>query len=342
MHEMMPPRTALPSRIVEPHHHYVHVNAPFHGTLKALGVPDYMPEQFMTDAEDVHVIKAVHLEAMPSSPLGEAIWVEEVIAAKRGPDVGIVAACDLVAEDVEEQLTALKARCPHLVGIRHIVDYAGPWGEAPATHVAVTRHDPLGQTVPVLSGKGVDFLRDPVLAKKFEAGFALLAGQGLRFDLQCAPEQLPAASDLIGRHPKVPVVLEHLGKPRLGSGDDAVDAAELAMWRSGMKQLAAHEHVFVKLSMLGYAVPGWVADKAKEELVASLVLEVIDLFGPKRCMFSTNWWSDGAQANSDGRDKDDISFPELWRRYHSWVEGRFSKEDIQWLFAGSAEKFYGI
>jgi len=300
----------------------------------------------MKDAAGVPIIKSVHMECMPSSPLADAEWLEDVMSAQQSSCVAIVAACDLSADDVAEQLALLKAKCPHLVGIRYIVDYAGPWGEAPATHVAVSRHTPDGKVVPILQGKGVDFLRDPVIAPKFEFGFARLAEHGLRFDLQCAPEQLMAAAHLVGRHPNVPVVLDHLGKPRLGSGNKVVDAAELVTWRSGMKQLAAHDHVYVKLSMLGYAVPGWVADKEKEELLAALVLEVIDLFGPQRCMFSTNWWSDGktkgAMANSDGRDEVGISFAELWQRYLSWVEGRYSAEDIQRLFSGSAEEFYGI
>merc|ERR1712222_273513 len=122
---------------------------------------------------------------------------------------------------------------------------------------------------------------------------------GLRFDLQCAPEQLLAAAEIITRHPDVPVVLDHLGKPRLGSGDEATDAAELEVWRRGMQKLAALDHVFVKLSMLGYSVPGWAGDMAKEMLLSSLVVEVIDLFSPRRWMFSTNWWANGAMSNSD-------------------------------------------
>lgn len=334
--------SSLPPRIVEPHHHYVGSGSPFHGNLKALGVPEYTPEQFVKDAHGVDIVKAVHLECMPTDPLGEAEWVEDIVATKRSPVVAIVAACDLAAEDAEDQLAVLKAKCPNVVGIRYIVDYTGPWGEGLATHIAVTRHDPSGSIGPVLSGKGVDFLRDEALARQFESGYARLAEYGWRFDLQCAPEQLPAAARLVGRHPEVPVVLDHLGKPRLGSGDAAADAAELARWREGMAMLAMREHVFVKLSMLGYSVPGWAGDSDKEELIASLVREVIDLFGPDRCMFSTNWWSDGAMSNSDGRDKVAISMAELWGRYHDWVKGRYPEEDVRKLFSGTAERFYGI
>ena len=33
---------------------------------------------------------------------------------------------------------------------------------------------------------------------------------------------------------------------------------------------------------------------------------------------------------------------DLWRRYLSWVQGRYSEEEVQMLVAGSAEEFYGI
>ena len=50
----------------------------------------------------------------------------------------------------------------------------------------------------------------------------------------------------------------------------------------------------------------------------------------------------GAMANADGRDEVPISMVELWRRYLSWVEGRYSDEEVRQLFAGTAEQFYGI
>jgi len=45
--------------------------------------------------------------------------------------------------------------------------------------------------------------------------------------------------------------------------------------------------------MLGVAVPGWFADAAKEAVVRDLVLEMIALFGPRRCMFTSNWCGKG-------------------------------------------------
>ena len=333
--------TTLP-RIVEPHHHYVMTSEAFHSPLKVAGVPEYTPTKFVEDCAGLTITKAVHVECAPVDPLGEAQGIEAVITSKQTSCVGIVAACNLAAPDAADQLKTLKERCAHVVGIRYVVDFAGPFGEAPATHVFVSRHGEGGKLDALGSGKGVDFLRDPAYATAFEAGFAALGEVGLTFDLQCAPEQLVAAAEMIGRHPSVRVVIDHLGKPRLGNDDAAMDESELATWRAGMTKMAALPNVFVKLSMLGYIVPGWVADPSKEAQISALVLETVDRFGADRCMFSTNWWSAGAMANSDGRDSVAVSMKEMWSRYHAWVKDRYSAEHVERLFAGTAEEFYRI
>ena len=334
--------TTLP--IVEPHHHFVNVDDEFGSFVKGLGAPTYTPETYAEQRAGLTIAKAVHMETLPAGRgggLAEARWVEGLIASGRADaDVAIVASCDLsqpVAQ-VDEELAELVAACPHVRGIRYIVDYVAPFDGKNATHVAVSRHN---------GGAGVDFLRDPAHAPAFAAGFARLAAHGLSFDLQCAPEQLEAAAALFARHPDVPVVVDHFGKPRLWAAPIAGPQAHphvrlnLADWRRGMAALAALPHVRVKLSMLGFAVPGWAADAEKEAALKELVLEVIALFGAHRCMFSGNWWLNGAMANSDGKDDVDISMLELYRRYASWV-AHLPRADVVRLFAGSAEEFYRI
>ena len=75
--------------------------------------------------------------------------------------------------------------------------------------------------------------------------------------------------------------------------------------------------VYVKLSMLGYAVPGWTEDATKEALVRQLVLETIARFGAQRCMFASNWHGSGAMSNADGADSCEISMEALYRRFDS-------------------------
>ena len=69
--------------------------------------------------------------------------------------------------------------------------------------------------------------------------------------------------------------------------------------------------------------------------------EVIELFTPSRCMFSSNWHYSGAQSNSDGADAVDVSMAELFEHFASWVAD-YSEEDRRRLFGGTADEFYRI
>ena len=321
--------------IVDAHFHFFDPpNNPFNKFLGSFGCPAYLPEQYAEHSAGIPISKTVHVEAMCDSAIGEALWVEGLADAGRCNVAAIVAGVNLADEDAAAQLDELKAKCPRLRGNRYIIDYVGPFdGGNNATHPNMVRHG---------GGGGVDYLRDPAVAPAFEKGFAALAVRGLSFDLQCAPEQLPAAAALCAKYPTVPVVIDHMGKPRhLKADGSAEDTAKITEWRQGMKLMAALPQVCVKLSMLGYAVPGWHADAAKEALLKSLVLETIELFGPARCMFASNFHISAAGSDSDGKSETGPEMPELYDKFESWVADR-SEEDMLLLFAGAAEAFYKI
>uniref|UniRef100_A0A7S4AB81 Amidohydrolase-related domain-containing protein n=1 Tax=Pseudo-nitzschia australis TaxID=44445 RepID=A0A7S4AB81_9STRA len=173
-------------------------------------------------------------------------------------------------------------------------------GGKSATHVATLRHD------------GIDYLGrsnggyDGEVLPAFERGFALLEKFNFTFDLQYAPAQLVAASKLCARHSNTKVVIDHLGKPRMLLGADAKDnknntilnEGELAVWREGMKGMAQNKNAFAKISMVGFAIPGWIRTEARIELMRALVREVVEIFGPERCMVATIFYMDA--AISDG------------------------------------------
>jgi predicted TIM-barrel fold metal-dependent hydrolase len=76
----------------------------------------------------------------------------------------------------------------------------------------------------------------------------------------------------------VPVVLEHLGLP-----DPAGDAG-LRIWRVGVAALAQVPHACVKLS--AFSLLGSPRD---ERAVRDVVGELLELFGPQRCMVGSNF-----------------------------------------------------
>ena len=99
--------------------------------------------------------------------------------------------------------------------------------------------------------------------------------------------------------------------------------------------------VCVKLSMLGYSVPGWHADANKEALLKALVLEVIDMFGASRCMFASNYHVNAQVSDSDGKCGTGPEMIELYDRFEAWIEHMPDEEKAR-LFAGTAEDFYRI
>jgi predicted TIM-barrel fold metal-dependent hydrolase len=338
--------SSLPAEFIDAHHHFIDTSNDFSKFLGSVmkSSYSYLPDQYQKDVVEplekagVKFVGSVHMEAMPDDGLQDVEWVESLDSKV----VAIVASCDLSSQDVESKLKELK-KCPKVKGIRWILDCVGPFEPNTATHIATSRHD------------GIDYLRgssggyNGQTVPAFEKGFALLGNHGFSFDLQCAPVQLPEAAKLCARHPGVPVCIDHLGKPRIlikadkpGSTSENVNQEELEVWRSGMKAMAAIPHVYVKLSMLGYAVPGWLRGSARMEFLKNLIEETVDLFGADRCMVALNWWKDGATSDSDGVSDigpDPVQFVKLMSDYFL---AKYSSIDRQKMFAGNARQFYKI
>jgi predicted TIM-barrel fold metal-dependent hydrolase len=352
-----PPTSGLPKRIIDAHHHFV-------DTLPAPGNADsfqaflasllkneqYLPEHYRRDAVEplqqhgIALCASVHVEAMPDDGYGEAAWVEQLSARDPKCTVrAIVGSCDLTRATIDEDLKKLCQASSKVRGVRWILDCIGKFQPNTATHIATSRHD------------GIDYLRgsnggyDGGAVHEFERGFAMLAKHNLSFDLQCAPVQLEQAAALCARHPNVPVVIDHLGKPRTLLGPDTEDnntnsipnEAELFVWRAGMKAMAALPHVRVKISMMGYAVPGWIKTDHRKALLKSLVQEVLALFGPQRCMAALNWWKSAAVSDSDFLSDVGPTPLEYVAFVTSCLES-YSEEDRDWVFYGTAKEFYRI
>jgi L-fuconolactonase len=89
---------------------------------------------------------------------------------------------------------------------------------------------------------------------------------------------LPHLLAFAQRHPALPIVIDHMAKP-----DMARD--EFAAWRALMAPLAALPQVHCKLSGLVTEIgPGWRLDTLRPYVDA-----VLDLFGPQRVMWGSDW-----------------------------------------------------
>ncbi|MEM9676583.1 MAG: amidohydrolase family protein [Pseudomonadota bacterium] len=116
-------------------------------------------------------------------------------------------------------------------------------------------------------------------SSRFRTNLRKIGRVGLPFDLCMLARQLPLALDLVQACDEQVFVLNHCGVP-----DIAGDAFE--DWSKGLKAVAAHSNVFVKLSgIAAYCAPHAADIKTLEPWVH----HVLDSFGPKRIVWGSDW-----------------------------------------------------
>ena len=246
----------------------------------------------------VEVMSARHAgvqgQAFADACAAEADWVSRRLGGGRLPYV-MVASAPLEHDGVPALLERLAAD-DRIRGVRQIINHEPSW----------PRNGHLG-----------NLLKN----EAWRRGYRLLAEHGLRFDLQLNPHQYAAAARLVAAHPRIPVVLDHLGTPTLA------DLRGDTYWE-GMRALADCAHTTVKLSMLPYVDPEWDTNR----LVTDSVLRVIDLFGVQRCFFASNYPVDLKSGWPATR---------LFGAFSRLV-GEMADADRQRLFAGNAMRAYGV
>jgi L-fuconolactonase len=148
---------------------------------------------------------------------------------------------------------------------------------------------------------------------------AALKERDLVFDLMAHTDELLPAAARLSNGAELNVVVEHAGWPRTNSDD------EFALWKAGMSALASlGDRVNCKLS--GLAMPLGSMNVAAFEPWVAYCLEI---FGPSRCMFASNFPVDGMHG----------SFDELYSLYDS-LTADLGADDRRDLFAGTAERIY--
>lgn len=173
----------------------------------------------------------------------------------------------------------------------------------------------------------------------FRAGVRCLARANLSLDIWAYHTQLGEVVDLARLNPDVPLILDHVGGP-LGLGPYAGQRdAVFADWRAKMAELAALPQVAVKLGGLGMKVAGFAFHEHPEPPTSHELAEAwkpyiqtcIDLFGPVRCMFESNF----------PVDKGMVSYAVLWNTFKRIAQG-FTLPEKSMLFSGTASRVYRL
>ncbi len=308
--------------IIDPHHHLWRID------------PPYLLADLRRDTEAGHnVVASVFIECgaeyRTGGPeqmryVGETEFVLEEVRkseANLGARIAaIVGAANLLqGASVEEVLQAhIEAGQGYFRGIRH----AAAWD--PSDEIRLSHHNPPPHMY---------------LDRTFREGFAKLAPLGLTFEAWLFHPQIPELTDLARAFPDTPIVLNHFGGP-LGIGPYADRKAEVFHdWLRDVSELAGCPNVFAKLGGIAMPINGYDWHEADRPATAGEFIvsqahyyrAAIDLFGPERCMFESNF----------PVDRQSISYKVLWNAFKRLARP-FTETEKDHLFRGTAARFYRI
>jgi L-fuconolactonase len=212
--------------------------------------------------------------------------------AERTPFMaGVVGWVDLTDDSVGETLADLQAQ-PNgttLVGIRHQV------------------HDEMDAQW--------------LLRPDVDRGLGVVSDAGLAYDILIRPRELPAALALARAFPDMRLVIDHLAKPPIASG-------EIDEWAAQMEPFRDLPHVFCKLSGM-VTEANWTSWTPAD--LKPYVARVLDIFGPDRVMYGSDW----PVCLLAG------SYGEIKRALEEALPPLSAEERVQ-VFGGNAMRFYGL
>ena len=258
---------------------------------------DYPAEEYIAEARDCGITQSVYVQA--NWPLDRSVdevrWVQAVHEATGWPSA-VIGSADLFSRDAAETMREQAGLSPLVRGTRLQLH----WHEREEYRFAT----------------GPARIRDPV----FRQNIAVLRDLGWVFELQVFPAQMADAADLVSSFPETTFVLVHAGM-LVGTDED-----NLRAWRAGLRRMAPLQNLVVKLTGQGTFVHR--VDPALISLVAD---HVLDLFGPRRAMFGTNFpiekiWTPMADL------------VDAWRQALSGLP----PEERSWVFAETARSVYRL
>ena len=173
----------------------------------------------------------------------------------------------------------------------------------------------------------------------FRAGLARLTAMGLSLDAWAFHPQLADTVDLARAFPQATIVVGHVGGP-LGYGPYAGKRDEVfRSWKVGITELARCENVVMKLGgmmmrLAAYDYRTEAAPPTSADLAAlwrPYIEPCIELFGPDRCMFESNF----------PVEKMGIGWAPLWNAFKRIASGASDAEKLA-LFSGTARRAYRL
>ncbi|MDP3675311.1 MAG: amidohydrolase family protein [Novosphingobium sp.] len=316
--------------IIDPHTHL------YDDPVRRANLGGFMTEEFLEEirASGHNVVSTVHCEAYgtfldENAPKELQAVAETRVAARVGEEAlaldpqgprlseGIICNADLTLGDRLDEVIAAhrEAARGRLRGVR-----------------AMTMSDPdiqLPYSVAV----------DNMAAPEFIAGAKRLVGHNLAWDAAACHPQIPQVAALAERVPELPIVLNHVGMPIYIARFADKFQETYRHWLAMMTDLARYPNVHVKVSGIfmtfsGLSFEGKPTPPTSQQAADNMrdhYLPTIDLFGPERCMFASNF----------PRDRLGISYGVLWNA-HKILAERYTPKERDALFHGTAAKVYQL
>lgn len=208
-------------------------------------------------------------------------------------------------------LLGLAERSDVILGVVGWVDLKA--ADAPSAIADLAQAPKLKGLRPMLQDiADTDWIDDPALDPAVDAMIA----HDLVFDALVLEPHLPALEIFAARHTRLPIVIDHGAKPRIAEG-------RYVEWRAAMQRLAGLDNVCCKLSGLLTEAGG-----QKPEAVRPYVETILDLFGPARVIWGSDW-----------------PVVKLAGSYLGWVEQCrqiVPQGDHDAVFGGNARRFYRL
>lgn len=205
----------------------------------------------------------------------EILW-PDYEAARDGTALAGAVAVQVTDGDGEPEVAFFERAAAEHPELKAIVAWAPLERDDVGAHLdRLARH-------PLVTGirRNTQYEPDPMFCTSpgFVAGVARLADHGLVCDVCVKHRQLDGVIELARAVPQTTIILNHLGKPEIGS--------DLRPWRASMSTLADLPNVHVKMSVVVHGQPsdGWADNN-----VTPVVSHVLTAFGPERVLWGSNW-----------------------------------------------------
>jgi L-fuconolactonase len=230
-----------------------------------------------------------------------------------GIDYAILVQAAPTSEETQYLLRVAEAE-PKVKGVVGWIDMLSPHAISELKHLSSNKL--LRSIRPMLQDIPDD---DWMLKAELTPVYRALIDLGICFDALVLPRHLPNLLRLIERHPDLRIVVDHGAKPSIGE--------QLDSWQRDLMQVANIPHVHCKFSGLVTECRG----TASKETLQPVAEILIDLFGPERLMFGSDWPV--------------CTLRSTYLQWWQWAQeltSHLTQDQRAAIFGGTAQRFYRL